>query len=353
MISCVVSSHLKGCVASHFNQRIFLGELMSHLSFETTGAFSAATLAVFEDSGWYRVTYQDTYLGYGSGWGCDFVNGDCIVNDTVPDYGKDVYCSTPTVVESDGTISLDKNDIYCDPLHQRWAVCDLFDQTQVPSGFLKRNSTKRWFSNTSLVSTTAGFDSCPLPILTLSADCNDTSTSLGINYVGEEYGAQSRCINAEFTASKRKMPACFKVTCDADNFQVLVNGIKCRQDGEVHTIKTVHGETASFECPRISLVCPELFCPSDCTGRGTCDYSKNPPECSCANNATTTNCQFLGDTTTLSPLSSPSQAPLPSISSSYNNLETPSSAYSIFSFASIMTLILSCAASTSLTWRAF
>jgi hypothetical protein len=153
--------------------------------------------------------------------------------------------------------------------------------------------------------------------LSLDVDCNDTSTSLGINYEGEEYGDSSKCINAEFTASKRQMPACFKVTCDAEKYQVVVNGITCTYDGEIHTIKTVKGETATFECPRISLVCPELSCPSDCTGRGTCDYSKKPPQCNCMNNADTANCQVL-DNTTMSPPPAPTPSPVP-VTASHNN----------------------------------
>ncbi len=233
-------------------------------------------------------------------------------------------------------------------MHQKWAVCDLFDQTKVPSGFLKSTASKSYFSNTNLVSTSDGFDSCPLPILTLQVDCNDTNTSLGINYQGEAYGADSRCINAEMAASKRKIPACFKVTCDAVNFQVVVNDIKCKYDGEVHTIKTTHGESASFECPRISLVCPELFCPSDCTGRGTCDYSKKPPQCSCANNATTSNCQFLDDTT-LQPLPSPTPAPGNSVTNAfgYNGFGATSSTSQRYIPTSwmlgcVVALVLSC-----------
>lgn len=269
---------------------------MSHLSAETAVSISPMTLAVFANAGWYITLFQESYLPYGQGWGCDFFFGDCIVNDTVPDYGKGVYCSTPTVVESDGTISFEKNDIYCDPLHQRWAVCDLFDQTQVPSGFGNLNASRSWFTNKNLLSSSEGFDSCPLPILTLSVDCNDTATSLGVNYQGEVYGANSRCINAEIVSTKRKIPACFNITCDSNQHQVVVNGIPCKYDGEVHTIKTIHGETATMECPRLSLVCPQLFCPSDCAGLGTCDYTQKPPKCNCTDPVNTTAyCESLDD----------------------------------------------------------
>lgn len=279
---------------------------MAHLSFETSFQISPTTLAVFANSGWYVVTFQDTYLPYGQGWGCDFFYGDCIVNDTVPDYGKGVYCSTPTVVESDGSISLDNNDIYCDPLHQRWAVCDLFDQKQVPSGFGNLNASRSWFSNTNLLSSSDGFDSCPLPILTLSVDCNDTTTSLGINYYGEAYGAASRCINAEIASTKRKLPACFNISCDSKNHQVVVSGIRCKYDGEVHTIKAINGEVASFECPRLSLVCPQLFCPSDCAGLGICDYTQTPPKCNCTNPANATQfCEPLYEFVTRPPVPPP------------------------------------------------
>jgi hypothetical protein len=41
-------------------------------------------------------------------------------------------------------------------------------------------------------------------------------------------------------------------------------------------------EADYLECPRLATVCPNLFCPASCSGRGICDYDeKSGPKCKC------------------------------------------------------------------------
>jgi hypothetical protein len=63
---------------------------------------------------------------------------------------------------------------------------------------------------------------------------------------------------------------------------VIINGIVCEFDGQLHDIQQINGtEPAQFECPRLSIVCPNLFCPGACSGRGMCNYNVTPPKCDC------------------------------------------------------------------------
>jgi len=35
------------------------------------------------------------------------------------------------------------------------------------------------------------------------------------------------------------------------------------------------------QCPRLAIVCPHLVCPTNCSGRGVCDYCQELPRCVC------------------------------------------------------------------------
>uniref|UniRef100_A0A7S0GJ75 Uncharacterized protein n=1 Tax=Proboscia inermis TaxID=420281 RepID=A0A7S0GJ75_9STRA len=63
-----------------------------------------------------------------------------------------------------------------------------------------------------------------------------------------------------------------KTTADTNSITLT-----CRSDFEV--LYTTLGY--SITCPRIASVCIEMVCPSNCSGRGICDYTEDRPECIC------------------------------------------------------------------------
>ena len=66
------------CYASHWDQRLFMNDLMAPVS-SHTAVYSALSLAALEDSGWYRANYTYTEpLLWGRGQGCDFVQQPCL-----------------------------------------------------------------------------------------------------------------------------------------------------------------------------------------------------------------------------------------------------------------------------------
>ena len=65
----------EGTAASHWEARILLGEYMNGYTYREEEVVSEFTLALLEDSGYYKANYYTGGLmRYGKGKGCDFVN---------------------------------------------------------------------------------------------------------------------------------------------------------------------------------------------------------------------------------------------------------------------------------------
>jgi len=72
-----------GYTNSHWEARILLGEYMNSEINTPEQAISGFTLALLEDSGWYKVNYYYTggLMRFGKNQGCDFLFKDCEVSD--------------------------------------------------------------------------------------------------------------------------------------------------------------------------------------------------------------------------------------------------------------------------------
>lgn len=274
----------EGCSGAHFDERLFFSELMGPVFSGTADILSPLTLALLEDSGWYQVYYDGAQTSpFGLGLGCDFVYNDCIINDEVPDYATGIFCSEVTLVTSDG-ISAINNNLLCDPTHRSIGLCDLFDSDvagpllQLDSAF--GSNSISYFTDTSLLAVTGQADWCPIASIPLDVDCTDGSQRLKQSYPGESYGSTSRCINFEPNPSSQfRTAGCFDIQCDATNRQVVVNGIACDYDDQLIPITTLSGSVVNMICPKLTIICPELFCQGGCSGRGMCNYTTGECEC--------------------------------------------------------------------------
>jgi hypothetical protein len=70
---------------------------------------------------------------------------------------------------------------------------------------------------------------------------------------------------------------CYQSFCDLANFQfgfyVGTEKFVCEEDFQQIEIKDVTGFlTTTITCPRLSQVCPDMFCPANCAGRGVCNF---------------------------------------------------------------------------------
>eukprot|EP00586_Coscinodiscus_wailesii_P020979 CAMPEP_0172492474 /NCGR_PEP_ID=MMETSP1066-20121228/23654_1 /TAXON_ID=671091 /ORGANISM="Coscinodiscus wailesii, Strain CCMP2513" /LENGTH=588 /DNA_ID=CAMNT_0013262139 /DNA_START=416 /DNA_END=2182 /DNA_ORIENTATION=+ len=275
----------ESCFGSHWDERFFFTETMGPIYSYHRGnnVLSALTMALLEDSGWYKANYTSVRVSsFGHAAGCDFVNGDCIVGGgNVPSYGKGFFCNHTSRFDANGAIF---GDWICDNTHSGMALCDLFPQESNNFAVAQRTkdmAAKSYFTDAELVPLFEHADFCPIPhISTLS--CSDTRQKALLKY--ESFGYDAKCFNlAESYNSLNAI--CLKTKCHSKNhvLEVFLGSRKvvCEYDGQVHYLDEEAKGRPMFECPRLATVCPHLFCPANCSGKGTCDYSLSKPKCNC------------------------------------------------------------------------
>ena len=73
-----------GTISSHWEEKIFLGELMCGAIYPPEQSFSEFTLSLLEDLGYYKVNYYTGGLmKYGKNKGCEFLYSKCVNNGKV------------------------------------------------------------------------------------------------------------------------------------------------------------------------------------------------------------------------------------------------------------------------------
>ena len=273
-----------GCTGSHFDERLFFSELMGPVFSGTSDILSPLTLALLEDSGWYQVYYENSQVSpFGFGAGCGFVNDRCIIDDAVPNYATGSFCTDVSQVNAlTGLVDPSTTSLLCDPSHRSIAVCNLFtisDLTSIATSDVQQGI--KYFTDSNIQAATAQVDWCPVPLIPVGIDCTDASGSRMLqSYLGEAYGSTSRCVNFEHdTVSGRSVAGCFDIQCDARNRHVIVDGNICEYDDQLIPTTTVDGSVVNMICPKLAVVCPELYCQGGCSGRGVCNFSTNQCEC--------------------------------------------------------------------------
>ena len=88
------------CTGDHWDEHDYYPEALSGVISPTTNILSYLTLALMEDSGWYKANYtMGRSNPWGMGAGCDFVEKPCLVPNQasgsadVPDYAKGYFCN--------------------------------------------------------------------------------------------------------------------------------------------------------------------------------------------------------------------------------------------------------------------
>ena len=125
------------CFGTHWDERYFYADTLSAYYTPEADYFSALTLAVLEDSGWYKTNYTIAEASpFGHGAGCDFVEKKCIEKSNnnkrhggkIPQFGLGYFCDNPVRQLSDGGY---KFDYTCDPSHKFKAGCDLLERSEL------------------------------------------------------------------------------------------------------------------------------------------------------------------------------------------------------------------------------
>ena len=283
----------KDCFGDHWDEQLFHTELMAG-SQAVENVISPLTLALMEDSGWYKASFDVARISsFGHMAGCDFVEKDCIVDGgNVPQYSKGFFCNN-TMFLRHGEL---KGFYECDASHTHVAQCDLADHSMFAAGFQTPPPEKeyQYFDNPMIGPINyIQANYCPI-VHENPINCKDPT---GIETVeGEAFGSDSLCYNAKFPSlfegSTAPFATCMKSKCNEQSgkLEVFVKGAKfvCDFDFQTHSYPGL-GSSDSWTCPRLSVVCPHFMCPKNCNGKGVCqdqhrcecfDPSDKTPDCS-------------------------------------------------------------------------
>ncbi|KAI6653738.1 hypothetical protein LOD99_3242 [Oopsacas minuta] len=236
-----------GSAGSHWDLRAFLNELMVSIVFSGNQPLSRITLALLEDSGWYKVNYELTGNFVGNNEGCNFVQKSCLgfYNlDTVKE--ENVFCFT-------------ENEQGCTVTRDNIGACWIIDQAEsldpVFQYFPQPNRGGQFFF----------VEYCPFHMNTY--DCTNVSQA-EFSPISNN-GPNSRCFNhmgnltvtiAGFDTSQPINAGCYEYSCNNTGVYVKVGDTSyhCSQRGEVlNVVQEIGAITYS-----VSLVCPacEAIC---------------------------------------------------------------------------------------------
>jgi hypothetical protein len=252
------------CTFFNLDLRYHFDEDMTTIASNQDAAYaiSPLSLALLEDSSWYKANFRAaTTPTFGRGAGCGFVEDDCISKGNIPDYSVGFFCSSH---ESLGARS------GCDHTHHNKAGCDLTPYANPPENF-------QYFhpDNPEVGSQHSDVHYCPMRSKHLIPCSSEKVTS---TLIGESFEENSRCYETD-----AGIPVCLETICNPveKTLSFFVQGkfFHCTYHGQVINVNSGY----SVVCPRIAAVCPDLVCPSNCSGKGTCDYCRDVPECICDN----------------------------------------------------------------------
>ncbi len=310
------------CIGSHWSPLFFGTETLVARDMPWEQSITAVTLALLEDTGWYRANYTASTgvlspSSHGYGAGCNFLTNDCIVDDEVPTYGSGLFCNEMTEASS----------IKCDVSHKRAARCDLIDYNSyadnpiypywvVPDA--PPTEYQQRFANSGLGSFLRyDADYCPTysappdfildgngdPTGPYYMECLVADTAPDDAYGFETFGNDdSRCFN---TIGSIDRPLCLTIECIESGGDITLavsvgNGqkIACKTDGQMLDLPGL--SYVQIECPRREILCPgyvlpilfivslclpsqvshdtssnylhRSFCPANCSGRGICRH---------------------------------------------------------------------------------
>ncbi|KAL7534846.1 hypothetical protein ACHAWF_004971, partial [Thalassiosira exigua] len=238
------------CFGDSFDSRYHFDEDLTFMggSADTAFSLSPLTLALLEDSGWYRANFQQaTASTFGRGAGCGFVEGNCIgeSKNTLPEYSRGFFCTDSAHRDQ----SLGDEPLGCDFTHNHKADCSSLEGGE---------------SNAV----------CPMRMANVKS-CSDETNSPSLT--GEVYSINSRCFETDTPSS-----VCLESYCNSIDFKIDIvideKVFQCDYEGQELSLGPY-----TVRCPRLAVVCPHLACPAACSGRGVCDYCLETPQCVCDN----------------------------------------------------------------------
>eukprot|EP00521_Asterionellopsis_glacialis_P007514 CAMPEP_0195283114 /NCGR_PEP_ID=MMETSP0707-20130614/1765_1 /TAXON_ID=33640 /ORGANISM="Asterionellopsis glacialis, Strain CCMP134" /LENGTH=809 /DNA_ID=CAMNT_0040342225 /DNA_START=266 /DNA_END=2695 /DNA_ORIENTATION=+ len=254
------------CTGDHWDERMFYSEAMSGIISVTTNRLSHLTLALMEDSGWYKANFTMGHMDpFGLGAGCGFVTDSCLIPATqgqkplLPETSRGYFCNT-------------QGEVGCSAALTHKLACAITDYDDILPKRLP-DPQFQYFDSPTLGGPRQA-DYCPVYSFTHSGTsdihelaCNSPKAPFSPYF--EEYAEDSKCVETNQGAG------CYRMACIKDEMAVKIffrnQWHTCTHDFETIAVST---GVVDFRltCPRLSQACPDLFCPFNCAGRGVCNY---------------------------------------------------------------------------------
>ena len=233
----------EGSARSHWEGRYIYGDYMN-MEISSDTAISDITLALLEDTGFYKVNYFSGGLfKFGKNKGCEFFTKKCIENDKA-NFGE--FCDLPKELKCTSSLT-SKSSCY---MHN-----------------YNFNIPYQYFSNTTL----GGIyftNFCPVTYeYGSTTDNSPKHCQLGTSNLTQEYGEilgkESLCFISSLLPdnsqnnNNSKIPICYGVQCDSKKRQIIIkigskNVICPEQGGEINNPSGFKG---ILECPKYEEIC--------------------------------------------------------------------------------------------------
>ena len=238
------------CHGSHWDQRLFMNEFMAPVA-SHEAVYSPLTLAILEDSGWYKAHYNMSYpLIWGRGQGCSFVNQKCVNPSTgAPLEGYCTSLNSPSGAAGG-----------CTPDGKARGHCDLMTHSSdLPAAY-------RYFtSNNRLGGAMPTADYCPHYTAYSNGNCDDAANAPSTNYRAESYGATSKCFDVSMTQTLGSLSAtgsaqgCYPTRCVDGRLEVQLN----LNDGSTPWLQCSGPHVEVVPANGIGITAGNLTCPSN------------------------------------------------------------------------------------------
>ena len=257
---------------SHWEMTTYHNEIMCSSSGVERADLSRMTVALAEDSGWYRGDYSRCSLEYGRGAGCRFTEHDVCSGDppNIPADLSRYYCEASAVPGAPGQNT-------CSWDHKIVSFCSAGDYK----------------------------DDCIVPNPFANRVCTDSSVDSGNTaLLGLLHGPTSRCVRTDaderfvravtnppgvsqpgtYTfSSKSEGAVCMQTQCVDGNFYLKVpfkDGVSSDEGTAIACAEGEFVDMADFgngfsggrigPCPPAAEVCPGLSCQDNCNSNGNC-----------------------------------------------------------------------------------
>lgn len=241
-----------GSVGVHWEKRIMYNDFMVADSDMYDITYTDITMGLFQDSGWYQVTYKySNSITWGYHKGCEFISKKCVEN------GK----------ASSGDFCVAEDADSCDYLGVRKGYCDLTTHTTaLPKPY-------QYFAQPTVGGSDPWLDYCPVVKPYSNGNCRDPSTVQVVSKLKETAGYTSRCLVGDYDKSRQwKHAGCYPVNCSGASAVLTIGSINVTCPASGGNV-AVPGFKGTITCPPYSDLCRSLPCINNCHGFGYCENS--------------------------------------------------------------------------------